>query len=176
MICPKCQAKNQGGNFCSNCGNPLREKCDECGKMEPIGRRVCETKLAEARRKVDEYISQAIKEVLLNAPILKLACRSMVSGTLLMIISIKLIDKYFNPTFSDSIWSGILLMIFFISQIVVGIIPFCIEFIFFVRRDKKCRKIYFEVYDKAKSEFLQKFPAEAEILKKAEGEKNARSS
>lgn len=48
MNCLKCKTDNQWGNFCSNCGAGLKEKCPECGRMERIGRKICETKIAEA--------------------------------------------------------------------------------------------------------------------------------
>lgn len=53
MICPRCKSE-QYGNFCGNCGTKMRERCS-CGKMEPIGRKVCFTKLWEAKKKVDDF-------------------------------------------------------------------------------------------------------------------------
>ena len=56
MICPKCKEDVPRNNFCGNCGAKLLEKCPECGKMEPIGRKVCESKLAEAKENMYSYI------------------------------------------------------------------------------------------------------------------------
>ena len=55
MTCQKCNNGNQQGNFCCNCGNPLREKCPECGEMEIIGRPICESKLKKAKDKQYSY-------------------------------------------------------------------------------------------------------------------------
>lgn len=60
MICPKCKTENQYGNFCSNCGERLKEKCRECGKPERIGRKVCKTKIAQARERLSEYQRQNV--------------------------------------------------------------------------------------------------------------------
>lgn len=49
MTCPKCKSENQEGIFCSNCANPLKEKCPECGEMEEIGRPACEKKVSEIK-------------------------------------------------------------------------------------------------------------------------------
>jgi len=60
MKCPKCKAENQWDNFCSNCGNQLKEKCPECGQMEEIGRNACETKVKEAREALLVYKSREV--------------------------------------------------------------------------------------------------------------------
>lgn len=55
MTCQKCNNQNEGGNFCGNCAEPLKEKCPECGEMELIGRVVCEKKLRVAKKEWERY-------------------------------------------------------------------------------------------------------------------------
>ena len=57
MACPKCKSQYQFGNFCSNCGEKIREKC-ACGEMEPIKRSVC---LTEAKETKDSFKDYTIK-------------------------------------------------------------------------------------------------------------------
>lgn len=51
-----CNHQNESGNFCSQCGVALKEKCPECGQMEKIGRPVCKTKLTEALKARDKAL------------------------------------------------------------------------------------------------------------------------
>lgn len=51
----KCNHQNEFGNFCSKCGVPLKEKCAECGEMETMGRRICNTKRLKANTKLTDY-------------------------------------------------------------------------------------------------------------------------
>ena len=60
MKCPKCNTREECGNFCSNCGTQLKEQCSECEKMEKIGRIVCETKSREAILAKNNYGAYAI--------------------------------------------------------------------------------------------------------------------
>ncbi len=55
MKCPKCGKDNRAGNFCNNCGAPLKERCLECGGMEPISRPVCETMLKNIRDQLTAF-------------------------------------------------------------------------------------------------------------------------
>lgn len=73
-----CKHENEVGNFCSKCGERLRTKCLECGRMELIGRSVCESKLNEAKKALNEFVFSKtlnlafLQLVLFLAPILSL--------------------------------------------------------------------------------------------------------
>lgn len=41
MICPACGKKTPKGKFCMECGNPLVNKCPNCGKEVPQGGKFC---------------------------------------------------------------------------------------------------------------------------------------
>ncbi|HBP01571.1 MAG: hypothetical protein UY41_C0007G0009 [Candidatus Moranbacteria bacterium GW2011_GWE1_49_15] len=47
MICPKCEKEATGPDFCGHCATPLKEKCSECGEMEPMGRKFCHAEYDE---------------------------------------------------------------------------------------------------------------------------------
>lgn len=163
MICPKCKSENQKGNFCSHCGNPLREKCPECGKMESIGRPVCETKVAkekqEKKRKIQEiwqeredYIWNEINKLIdWERVVMK------ITGFLLIISLSMLLFAIFiakNP------WS----LFPFIGSIVIFIGSMIILFAGMPLAGKidTNRKKRFKI------EFYDKFPEKAEILRKGE--------
>lgn len=44
-----CNHKGECGNYCGQCGKPLKERCLKCGEMEKIGRKRCETDVALLR-------------------------------------------------------------------------------------------------------------------------------
>lgn len=56
MKCPRCGSENQNDNFCGHCANPLKEKCPECGELEPIGRGMC-------LKRVNELEAELMKEL-----------------------------------------------------------------------------------------------------------------
>jgi len=56
MNCSKCESENEWGNFCSNCGMQLRTKCPECGKMEIIGRPVCEAEIFQIKEEMRDFV------------------------------------------------------------------------------------------------------------------------
>ena len=41
MICPACGKKTPKGKFCMECGNPLVNKCPNCGAEIPQGGKFC---------------------------------------------------------------------------------------------------------------------------------------
>lgn len=53
-----CKHENEKGNFCSNCGERLKEKCSECGEMETIGRVVCETKIRQINKERATFVQE----------------------------------------------------------------------------------------------------------------------
>ena len=63
MKCPKCYKTDAQEKFCSCCGITLKEKCEECGKMEPVDRKVCMTALTEALEKREKFVEEAIKRI-----------------------------------------------------------------------------------------------------------------
>jgi hypothetical protein len=48
-------------NFCGMCGEKVMEACPECGKLEPIGRRQCETVLGVERKELAAAKEKKIK-------------------------------------------------------------------------------------------------------------------
>jgi hypothetical protein len=60
MTCLNCHKQGKNGKFCSNCGRRMMEKCFECGEMEWVGRKVCQTKLKEAKLAHEEVIKKAL--------------------------------------------------------------------------------------------------------------------
>lgn len=62
MECPACKTEYPVGNFCIDCGSRLQEKCPDCGKMEPVGREVCQTKLTSACKMHREYLGIMAKK------------------------------------------------------------------------------------------------------------------
>lgn len=56
----KCQHKGEKGNFCSNCGIKIKERCSECGEMEPIERSICLTKAANVKGELKKIIQKKI--------------------------------------------------------------------------------------------------------------------
>jgi hypothetical protein len=133
MTCPKCKSENQEGNFCSNCGNKLKEKCPECGEMEPIGRPVCETRLEQAESKRYDYTSRRLKNWFLFEAL-----------SIFFVMAIVALHFGQEPPIKipTIIGSSTILTIFIVFQFNV---------LAEARREK---------------EFLVKFPAEAEILRK----------
>lgn len=143
MKCIKCGSKNQQGNFCSNCGTKLREKCPECGQMELIGRLVCETKLQKANKLRWNYVVKKTRQVwrvLLYASFILLIA-------ILGIISIVLL--------TESTLEIILLCFFIIVFTLVKITKFQ------ERIEKRAEKKFFELN-----------PEYAKIIEKAKGGKN----
>lgn len=39
--------KRMNFTYCPSCGEKIREKCPDCGRMERIGRTICETRIAK---------------------------------------------------------------------------------------------------------------------------------
>ena len=138
MICPKCNKHDQYGNFCSNCGLALKEKCRECGKMEKINRVFCEKKVNEARERLNKYVSAREKTGLYGLIGLLL----MICACLVVIFPLTI----FSAGLKDYIWAG---------PLSAGLI-----FLFFhvMLRPLKLSRI-------AKEEFLRLNPQDAELLK-----------
>ncbi len=59
MICPKYK-QDQDGNFCGYCGNQLKQRCPECKKVEPIGRKVCLSALSTAKEELRIYLENKV--------------------------------------------------------------------------------------------------------------------
>ncbi|MEA1926055.1 MAG: zinc ribbon domain-containing protein [Patescibacteria group bacterium] len=159
MICPKCKSKNQFGNFCSECGNPLKEKCPECGKMEPIGRKICETKLEEARKAQKEYLKNKVREWRIIGGVIG----GIVGGSILGFLTVFGFWILANAKFAEhtlishhwQFWGGLILLGMFITLFVFPIISLGL---------KKQR----QAEQKAIQKFLQEHPDYAEILRQAE--------
>ncbi|TSC53751.1 MAG: Uncharacterized protein LiPW39_83 [Parcubacteria group bacterium LiPW_39] len=152
MICPKCKAEDQWGNFCSNCGQKLKEKCPECGWMERIGRKVCTTKVKEVREKLQEY-------------------QNLTVGNWRIILSILL-------TFTSTIALGVALIFTItaypgspIANLITWEMMLPIDFSIFgfiVYMALKGSDWQWRVCDRAQENFFQLHPDYAELLKKTE--------
>lgn len=155
MICPKCRSKNQLGNFCGECGNQLKEKCPECGNMEPIGRKVCETELEEAKQARKEYLKNKVGNWRENLGIFG-------GAYIFLPIAISfsvLVVKKFNINFNNISGYQFACMVIF-SSIVIILAYFLLIFLGYKKQKQAERK--------ATQEFLQEYPEYAEILRMAE--------
>ena len=149
MNCPKCN-RNVGGEwlFCAWCAEPLKEKCPECGKMEKIGRAVCETRLNEANDGLQNYIKTVVGGWRLDAGIAGFILSSFLS------LLIPWIDSQAN--FNEEIIICLIFVCVFVGALALI----------------ACRMWQIRTEIKAKAEFMEKFPGYADILKKAKEVKN----
>jgi len=154
MTCPKCKSENEEGNFCSNCANPLKKKCSECGEMEWIGRNVCETLVEEAQTKQAEYIKQGMPDLFERTaiPIVVLAA--------VMILFGSYVSEYHKFAWMTKTTAEIITVVGGLIGCVAIPAGLFAEAKLGVRSEAKKRR-----------EFFQKFPEYAEILKKAKGDK-----
>ena len=153
MICLKCKENVPRNNYCGNCGAKLLEKCPECGKMEPIGRKVCETKLEEAEQARKEYLKskvghwRSLSSTLFSAFVTCLASTGILIGLV---------------TYTSIVWQFTIGSLFLIIIIILIIYFICLPIIYM--GDKKQK----QAEQKALQKFLQENPGYAEILRKAE--------
>lgn len=158
MICPKCKTGNlQWGNFCSNCGAALKEKCPECGKMEWIGRKICLTALEKAEKTKEEFFGKnglsADKRgwIFFLIPMI---------GSVIWLIGLLIFTSSWFPVswklFLEA-HEGLGFFIFLAVVFMPMFIYFFIATALWERKEKKLEK-----------EFLVQYPAEVELLEKAE--------
>jgi len=144
MNCPKCKDEYQEDNFCSNCGNQIKEKCPECGEMEFVGRLVCETLIKKIRKEQNCYMITNIFDF--HEHIMTL-----------ILVGLVIVVLGFIQTESGAIP--------FFGIIVMGLAA--LDQILFLSKIKPKLTL------QAEWEFFRLHPDYAEILKKAEkGEKN----
>jgi hypothetical protein len=152
MICPKCKTE-QSGNYCSDCGEKLRERCAECGKMGPIGQSACKTRLRVIKASRNRFVRQGSAWFNLAA----------LSGAVAIIV---FCFSAFSPisdiTSMDQVKGREI-------QIILTNIALSLAYFVFVRLIMKRRELYFA---KRRNIFADKFPIDTEILRKAEGENN----
>lgn len=146
MICPKCNKEiPYDHNLCGYCGNPIREKCPECGEMEEIGRAVCETKVQSIKEQAAMFAKQKVPFGKIK-PFLFLWVACLVLSVLLPL---------FVALYTDNLkwlWG-------FVSFPIIYLPAFWVSDWFFDQRKK------------AKKDFFRLHPDLAEMIKKAEGEK-----
>ncbi|HCP08498.1 MAG TPA: hypothetical protein DIT25_01725 [Candidatus Moranbacteria bacterium] len=165
MTCPKCNDNSQWGNFCSKCGNQLKEMCPECNKMEAIDRKECivnkERKKKEAMEKREEYINSRMKKRPRWNSGEGILWMGMLAGSIAAGLIFHKMVYGWGIFFKQFPWSFL-------------IMPASV-FLFFV-----CVGAYFQskIFDNLNQrekeliqEFFQKFPHYAEIIKKAEEKK-----
>lgn len=143
-----CDHQNESGNFCSQCGVALRERCPECGEMEEIGRKACCTKVKEAKGKKCAYVQERDPKYLKRGLFLVI-CYCSISLALEAAAAITRDDRFMYALIPWAIGLG------------AGI------YVSSSLDDTKGNRRRKEL----ELEFLQKFPEYAEILKQAEEEK-----
>ena len=152
IVCSKCNNELRDyARFCDSCGASLEEICPECGKMELIGRAVCQTKLREAKKKLSDFQNDAMREV--EELRVFSAKEIIILGAVIGLV-----------VFWWFLEAGPRFVVHFLS---VELVLACFLLICVLAKmieEEKVRK-------KAKLEFYEKFPIEAEILRKAKGEK-----
>ncbi len=149
VVCPKCRAE-------------LNQKCSECGEPERIGSQVCQKKLTEAREKLDEYVKQN-RDKFLSKKWIFFSNFQNCRMTFLVVL------------FLLCVGIGLLLVLmkksFFIF--LISVIGSTIPMIhFFTKIEMEGRKKGLEAEKKARDEFMEKNPEEAEILKKGLARQN----
>ena len=155
MICPKCKSENQFGNFCSECGNQLKEKCPECGKMEPIGRKICKTRLGKAKKIQKKYLQKNVGEW--REQLGRTWGFLFIPTVAICLIVIKTGIPFSTP-FSLT-WSWKIIMFTIVAIYILG-------FPILSWSEKKQK----QAEKNAQQEFLRENPKYAEILRKAEEE------
>jgi len=155
MLCPKCKENVPRNNFCGNCGEKLLEKCSECGKMEPIGRKVCETKLEKAKQKLGKHLKNNIRYW-----IFYLGLFGGLPATALTAIGFsRFITTLFKINFNAMPDYQIIFCI--VTPIsIAAVLVFLLLVLLGYKKQKQAEQ-------KATQEFLQKHPDYAEILRKA---------
>ena len=150
IVCSKCNNELRDyASFCDSCGASLVEICSECGKMELIGRAVCKTKLGEAKIKLKDFQNEAVKKM--EKPSLSKSKIIVLSAVVSFIVWCCFVAT--SPKFN--------VVYFILAQVVCVYV--CLLGVFIgVNKESNVRK-------KAELEFYEKFPIEAEILKKAKG-------
>lgn len=147
MNCPKCKSEGQNGNFCSNCGEKLKERCRECGQIERIGRKICDKKIRQIEEEIADYQnknSRNYSSIGMNiALIVCVLCIMLIFASLAFPINI---ERKMTKTIVSVVFLGAL------ASMVAGQIL------------HKCKR------KQTKQKFLQLRPDYAEILKKTEGD------
>lgn len=150
MNCPKCKSEGQNGNFCSNCGEKLKERCWKCGQMERIGRKVCGKKVRQIEEEIADYQNKNSRNyswIGLNiALIICILCVILSFASFAFPTNIE--EKMVNIIFSVGLFGALVSMV--AGQILQHILG---------ERKRK----------QTKQEFLQLHPDYAEILKKTGG-------
>lgn len=152
MTCPKCNKETLAEwVYCPFCQNPLKTKCSECGRMELIGRLICETKLAEIKKELKDYKTKNVgkwKFRIMEA----ISLTTMLGGIVLLLIFLEneVNSKILLPFLCLFIWP--VLSVFALSIIIF--------------KTDQWRE---RAKEKAEQEFFKLHPEYAEIIKKAEG-------
>lgn len=152
-----CKHKNENGNFCSQCGIAIREKCPECGEMEWIGRKICEKNIKEAREAWNAYIDPIQKKSKFRTGIATLSTLVVVITSFVVMI---IIPHNFLHYHSPSDWIMFYLAALVMLPTVLGMV--FISFVLGKIDAAKERDI-----EKVRCVFKQESSDYAEILKKA---------
>ncbi|EKE21802.1 MAG: hypothetical protein ACD_7C00125G0005 [uncultured bacterium] len=144
--------------FCASCGIALKEKCPECGEMELIGRKICQTKLSEAitaRNRSKKETRGKIDTQRFSIGLLAII------GFFIFI----LIGALFNHYYIIASHTNAVLAVFVVTAMALSMSFLILDMIFW---DKWKRKKLQEAEDK----FLEENPVYAGIIRQAEEDKD----
>lgn len=145
MNCRKCKSEGQNGNFCSNCGEKLKERCREGGQMEKI--RIHDEKIRQIEKEIADCQDKNSRNY------------SLTGLNVAMIICILCIVLLLAPfAYPTNIGEKMAKIIFLVG--VSGALASMVVGQILHKRKRK----------QTKQKFLQLHPDYAEILKKVEGD------
>lgn len=170
MICPKCKSEGQEGNFCSNCGLHLRKngvilwkKCPTCGRLEPADRKVCFSKIEEAKRALADFIGNQKKKwqrrILHNLEFLVMIALIIIWGIVIFYFTGYSPESY--RKIQESEFGRQLFALFFLLSIALIFLTGLILRYVIARLEKKLEQ-------KDYTKFLEEAPYYAETLRSAE--------
>ncbi len=154
----KCIHPDESGNFCSQCGVALREKCPECGEMEKIGRHVCENVIRKIQEEHRCFVSS-------HVPVNNKLFISNISAVIALLFTatgfafVMMITAILQGFADDVKYLAIGLLLF-------GTLGILLNRIYVNMLKKKKEDI-----ENAEQEFFHLHPEYAEILKRAEEKK-----
>ncbi len=157
MKCPKCGKNDSRDNFCGGCGAQLREKCQECGNMEPIGQPSCMNELKAIGEKVCE-----IKNKIYSSKWPERISLGVMLGYMTISATVVLMLKEDINAFFSSSSGDLLLIIFFWCM---GILPVTCTEIRLRKKVNSCAELAVEKFWSENPELKVKYDVWQEWLK-----------
>ncbi|EKE21803.1 MAG: hypothetical protein ACD_7C00125G0006 [uncultured bacterium] len=136
----KCNHEKESGDLCAVCGATIRERCPECGEMELVTRKVCQTKLSEAisnriqsaekarenfQSRVQKYIEYSIFIIWLSSIIIGYPVAFFMSSLPITISGILICLPFFLPFFLVFIVTPIILIFWTIIYLALCSLGIC---------------------------------------------------